>query len=193
VFLQGIIYHRSAPTRLRKWCTSELKIRPIAKHLSDILFDNSKKVYMWQGIRKDESLARQKAVYMDEDPSGYTNIRPILDWTAEDVFALHRKEGIAPNPLYKKGMGRVGCMPCINATKKEMREIALRYPDVLEKMDEYERIIAICNPTYEKPSFFYNQTTRERGDWSLGKGNQIGFFDEEENIPACSSQYGLCE
>ena len=30
------------------------------------------------------------------------NYRPILDWTADDCFEMHRKHGIKHNPLYEQ-------------------------------------------------------------------------------------------
>ena len=77
----------------------------------------------WQGIRANESLSRSKMAETEETPEGYTIYRPILNWDVYDVFKQHDKHGIKPNPLYKQGMGRVGCMPCINSKKEELYEL----------------------------------------------------------------------
>jgi Lon protease-like protein len=34
-------------------------------------------------------------------------------------------------------MGRVGCMPCINCRKDELREIALRFPETIERIERW--------------------------------------------------------
>ena len=50
--------------------------------------------------------------------------RPLLAWTLDDVIAIHRRHGLAPNPLYLAGASRVGCWPCIYARKDEIRHVA---------------------------------------------------------------------
>lgn len=50
--------------------------------------------------------------------------------------------GIEPNPLSSQGMSRVGCMPCINCKKDELREIALRFPEVIDRISRWEQIVA---------------------------------------------------
>ena len=42
------------------------------------------------------------------------------------------------------GMGRVGCMPCINCRKDELLEISKRFPEVIERItrfqDDFQRV-----------------------------------------------------
>lgn len=58
---------------------------------------------------------------------------------------MHRRYGIAWNPLYEQGMGRVGCMPCIHSTKNELREIAMRFPEEIERVAEWERLASAAS------------------------------------------------
>ncbi|MCA0422089.1 MAG: hypothetical protein LCH61_01985, partial [Proteobacteria bacterium] len=50
-----------------------------------------------------------------------------------------------PNPLYLQGMGRVGCFPCINAAKDEIRAISLRFPEAIDRIEEWEAICAAAS------------------------------------------------
>ncbi|MCW8843097.1 MAG: phosphoadenosine phosphosulfate reductase family protein, partial [Rhodobacteraceae bacterium] len=78
----------------------------------------------WQGVRADESRSRANLPIVDEPEDGLITYRPLIHYTADGVFDLHRQYDIQWNPLYEQGMGRVGCMPCIHARKAEIKEIA---------------------------------------------------------------------
>jgi len=77
---------------------------------------------------------------------GYWIERPLFDWTHEQVFEIHKRHGIEPNPLYKLGMTRVGCAPCIMVNKRELRQWALRFPEIREKVEKLEAALAEVNP-----------------------------------------------
>src|SRR5699024_2393008 len=99
------------PSTRARFCTTELKVIPIMEQVYMPLFEEGKHVISWQGVRADESLARAKLTEYEPMPEGFDVYRPLLKWTAQDVFEMHDKYGIEPNPLYKEGMSRVGCMP----------------------------------------------------------------------------------
>jgi 3'-phosphoadenosine 5'-phosphosulfate sulfotransferase (PAPS reductase)/FAD synthetase len=144
---------------------------------------------------------------------------PIQDWSVAEVFACHRRHRVAPNPLYSEGMGRVGCFPCIFATKSELRSIAERYPETFDRVAAMERAVGGARERGASSFFACNKTSqayRSRVDgptgkrypdaedvrrWALsltprGAPKQLPLFQEEgEDIdaPTCLSKYGLCE
>lgn len=136
------------PGTRSRFCSERLKHEPLNKyHMGFTKY--SRAVISWQGVRRDESTPRESLIEKDvefgsweSEPSGMLIYRPILDWKAEDCFAQHKKFGIKWNPLYEKGMGRVGCMPCIHANKAEVREIARRFPEEFERVAEWERLVS---------------------------------------------------
>jgi len=67
---------------------------------------------------------------------------------------MHDKHGIKPNPLYKQGMGRVGCMPCIHAKKDEILEISKRFPEEIKRVAEWERLVTQVNVLGAGATFF---------------------------------------
>lgn len=144
-FLDLCLWKGRFPSTRRRFCSEELKHYPLDAHI-DGLYEahDYDAVFSWQGVRRDESQQRANLVEEEDHPSKMwlTWYRPILDWTAADCFEMHRKHGIKPNPLYKEGMGRVGCMPCIHATKPEVLEIALRFPEELERIREWEHMVS---------------------------------------------------
>lgn len=189
------------PSTRARFCTQELKVIPIMEQVYMPLFEQGKHVVSWQGVRADESIARSKLAKREDTPEGFGIYRPLLKWTVDDVFEMHNKHGIKPNPLYKEGMGRVGCMPCINSGKAEIYEIARRYPEEIERIAEWERIVAKASKR-GGASFFPHDNVAGKGiyeyvEWSKTSygGKQydlekmIGLYD----IPVCTSQYGLCE
>jgi 3'-phosphoadenosine 5'-phosphosulfate sulfotransferase (PAPS reductase)/FAD synthetase len=199
------------PSRMAQFCTQELKSFPLTAYCNEMVGQYGF-VESWQGIRAEESPMR--ATYPERETNGeaFTIVRPILKWTVEQVFAQHRKHGIKPNPLYTMGMGRVGCVPCINCGKNELFEISRRFPEHLKRISEWEEILAKGSKR-GLATFFPavkadgSELTNE--DVSLAKhgvmavaewsktsygGKQydmLKVFDDEP--PVCASAYGLCE
>lgn len=190
---------RFASTKAR-FCSQELKRVPIQFQVLMPLLDRHEEVWSWQGVRADESESRSKLEEIEDvGGSGLINYRPILHWTAQDCFDMHKKYGIDANPLYKMGMGRVGCMPCIHARKSELNEIHKRFPDEIERIAEWERLVSQVSRR-QSATFF---TSDERGhgihelvQWSKtargGKQYDLITAAEQDSL-ACSSIYGLCE
>jgi 3'-phosphoadenosine 5'-phosphosulfate sulfotransferase (PAPS reductase)/FAD synthetase len=213
-FLDLCIWKGRFPSTKARFCSEELKRNPIIEQVQAPLIDAGDDVISWQGVRADESLARRDLVELEEKrtwPNGATlwNYRPILKWTAEDCFAMHRKHGIKHNPLYEQGMGRVGCMPCIHCRKDELLAIAQRFPDQIERVAEWERIVqaaskrgtatllnsgikGLSNEEAEEASNIYAMV-----EWSKTSRGRTNFdmfrTDEIEPGALCSSIYGLCE
>jgi len=205
-FLELAKKKRRFPSIKARFCTEHLKLIPIAKHLWENEFcdhNNSHNVYV--GIRKEESKARQQMTeVMDSNikyPPRMTSYQsrhhPLLEWTWQDVFNIHKEFGIEPNPLYKEGMHRVGCFPCILARKSELRFLFARYPETIDKIRQYEKEVLEVAPNGMGTFFPWS---------SLPKGVKGGidtfvqYLDKGQELPGigpdttgCFSVYGLCE
>ncbi len=199
------------PSRKRQYCTDYLKTQPLTEYAVDLL-DAGHAVWSWQGVRIDESDSRRNRLQgtgacvrsFEVVGGGLFNYRPILRWTARDVFQAHELAGIQPNPLYLQGMSRVGCMPCINCSKAELREIARRFPEQIERIAAWERLVSeVCRPR-SPVSFFHMGTQGHAGqsstihavvEWSRTTrgGRQFSLLEQLEEPGGCSSAYGLCE
>ncbi|MDO7481567.1 phosphoadenosine phosphosulfate reductase family protein [Acinetobacter baumannii] len=196
-FLDLSLWKSRFPSTRRRFCTSELKVKPIQQLFYPILEDGHM-ILSWQGVRADESLERKFLPECNEVIEGLYNYRPILKWSAKDVFQAHADMGIDPNPLYKQGMGRVGCMPCINCNKDELKEIAKRFPEEIERVAEWERIVGLVSK--RQSATFFTSDYRGHGihqlvEWSktVRGGKQYDLVEQMTGIEACSSAYGLCE
>jgi len=197
-FLDLCMWKGRFPSTMARFCTVELKVRPMFDQVYVPILETGNHVVSWQGIRANESLSRSKMGETEETPEGYTIYRPILNWDVYDVFKQHDKHGIEPNPLYKQGMGRVGCMPCINSKKEELYEIARRFPEEIERVARWEEIVSKASK--RGSATFFTSDDRGHGihdvvEWSKTTygGVQYDLLKLMEEVPMCSSQYGLCE
>ena len=208
-FLDMCLWKGMFPSRTRAFCSEELKRNPIINEVQKPLLDAGHDVVSWQGVRRDESirrkfLAERELKTTHANGSEMWNYRPILDWKAEDCFAMHKKHGVRHNPLYEMGMGRVGCMPCINAAKSDIGEIAARFPEHIDRIEEWERIVSQVSrrglssffPTREAEigTMRDRTTIRLAVEWaSTTRGGTQRDLLATIPPPACSSSYGLCE
>lgn len=201
-FLDLCIWKGRFPSTKARFCTQYLKIIPIAEQVYFPLFEQGYKITSWQGVRAAESPARAKLPEREDTPEGYEVYRPLLHWSAKDVFDIHKKYGIEPNPLYTQGMSRVGCMPCINVNKAELFEISRRFPSEIARISEWERLVAGSSRRGDS-SFLPaldDDDKKDIHDWvewsktSYGGHNYdlLKMITLEEPI-TCSSVYGLCE
>lgn len=208
-FLDLCMWKGRFPSRKAQFCTEHLK-RNLAVEYQLALVDEGHTVVSWQGVRRDESLSRRDAKKFEKLDDRLYVYRPIVDWTAEDTFSYAASMGIEPNPLYKCGMGRVGCMPCINASKNEIKEIALRFPAHIERIAEWEKKVIACSKhgaasffpapsrgevvtdelAYAKANNIYSVV-----EWSKTSrgGKQFSLLTKLHEPTSCASAYGLCE
>lgn len=199
-YLDLCLWKGRFPSRRAQFCTQFLKTEPMNRYQHSLV-DEGYTVVSWQGVRRDESHSRRDVLAIEELGPDMWAYRPIADWTAEDVFTLHRKHGLEPNPLYRQGMNRVGCMPCINASKSEIREIAKRFPEHVERIAEWERMVV--QTSKRQAATFFPNLDRDPIDkpdihavveWAhTSRGGRQHDWILDEPAQACASSYGLCE
>lgn len=199
------------PSRRAQFCTQWLKTEPLTEYALELIADHGV-VWSWQGVRMDESDARRKRHHISGHMCQQFQVvgdglfihRPILRWTSADVFRAHMAAGLLPNPLYSQGCDRVGCMPCINAGKDEILNIAKRWPEHIDRVEQWESIVARVSKR-GLSTFFHSpgdsSTARQRGnvraivEWSQTQrgGQLLDMFRVHDEPEACASSYGLCE
>ena len=194
------------PSRKAQFCTEELK-RNVAVEYQLDLMEQGFNVISWQGVRRDESQNRRNAKLFERVGRGLYAFRPLVNWTAQQVFDYCAASGVQHNPLYTQGMGRVGCMPCINCGKAEIRQIEARFPRHLASILEWEWLVGQCSK--RGFSTFFNKelhagrhhdleyhrknTVDQVIEWArTTRGGQQFDLLEPESV-GCSSAYGLCD
>lgn len=194
------------PYRKAQFCTEQLKRDP-AVEFQLALVDQGYTVISWQGVRRDESQARRNAKLIERIGPKIRAYRPLVKWKAAQVFAYAESRGVQHNPLYRQGMGRVGCMPCINAQKGELREIASRFPDHVQKVSDWEWLVGESSKrgfstfftdgheAIDRRQVFADLNIWSRIEWSRTTrgGRQFDLLADIDGPDACASAYGLCD
>ncbi|HEI6963665.1 TPA: phosphoadenosine phosphosulfate reductase family protein [Yersinia enterocolitica] len=193
-FLDAALLHGKFPMLRDRFCTDELKIQIAYDAVMAPLLNDGEVIVQWSGVRADESSKRAGYSRFEadrRDPSFLYNFLPIHQWTAVDVFALHKYLGIKPNPLYLKGADRVGCMNCVLCNKEEIAQTAARYPEHIEKHRQWELKVRLVSRWVHWMSIgTFRQTWFKQFKQPFGTTPQIGHLLPEVQIIDWSSFYG---
>ena len=146
-----------------RFCTSELKVSPITSKLKKLFPGET--ILNLTGIRKQESTGRAKApvlkanrglVVKTKGTQGYS-WNPILDYTLEDVYAVHHEQNFPLHPAYTDfGSSRLSCSLCVLAkTSDHLAALKMR-----ENHEAYRRITKL--ETESTFSFQPNRWVSER-------------------------------
>lgn len=193
-------WKQALPARLRRWCTGELKGKPVQEYLATI--PNAINAV---GIRAEES--RDRAKFNEwEDAGDYAEVwRPLLRWTEADVIEIHQRHGLKPCRLYTDlGEPRVGCWPCIFATKLQIRSVANNTPERIDEIRTLEAELTTSaqarNPDAHPRTWFHSHVTGEsvpidevvRWSRTAYGGRQPELFAANPADAGCA-RWGLCE
>lgn len=136
---ESLVLHKTMfPSRRKfRFCSEELKVNPIKAYFAQLPDDRD--YISAVGIRRDESANRADALEWEWFAEIDTwQWRPLVEWTIQDVIAIHQRHGLALNPLYALGTSRVGCWPCINANKRELRLVSEIDPERIDRIRALE-------------------------------------------------------
>lgn len=180
------------PSRKMQFCTEYLKLAPAKRWQDEHLADCE--VIRYSGVRREESQARRDAQARGYDD--YFNcelVQPIVDWTKQMCFDYVQAHGEQVNPLYTLGFNRVGCAPCVNSSKNDIRQWATRFPEMIDKVDEWEQRTGLTffrMPREDGTLRFVRDVVR----WSMTRRGGVQYdLLVLDGPPACESRYGLCE
>jgi phosphoadenosine phosphosulfate reductase len=116
---QLIIKNKFPPTRLMRFCCSELKE---CHGMNRVILT---------GIRGDESNKRKNRGMIElcrTDPRK-RYVHPLIDWTQSDVWEFIKTRNVPYCSLYDKGFDRIGCVMCPQASHKQRLFEAERFPN----------------------------------------------------------------
>lgn len=147
---QLIIQKKIAPTRIVRYCCSELKERGGKGHfcVTGVRWAESTRRRATRGIFEDagRTKAEGRILFEDNDedrrelehciPKQKYICNPIVDWSEETVWRFIREQGLPYCSLYDEGFHRLGCIGCPMASKKEKLRSFKRWP---KYRDQYIR------------------------------------------------------
>ena len=185
------------PSRKAQFCTEHLKLAPQMRWCQENLVDHGIPFERYVGVRCEESLKRKDTPEEKWDTYFKCIVHyPIRCWSKLEVFAFIKHKGETPNPLYKMGFSRVGCAPCINSGKDDVRLWAARFPEMIDKVREWERKNKRTFFAPTVPGLEINWVDQVV-EWSKtshgGMQYLLPIVEAEAASGECSSKYGLCE
>lgn len=132
------IYGDYLPSPQMRWCTRQLKIRPLELWLGD------DPAISYVGIRADE----ERSGYVSTKP----NIKAVFPFKEDgigkdDVFRMLAASGVGI-PTYYEWRSRSGCYYCFFQRKAEWVALKERHPDLYEKAKEFEKEGPAGEPGY---------------------------------------------
>ena len=147
---QLIPERRMPPTRLVRYCCSELKERGGNGRfcVTGVRWAESTRRRATRGIFEDYGRTKAEARILFEDndedrralehcvPKQKYICNPIVDWSEEDVWRFIRAQGLPYCSLYDEGFHRLGCIGCPMSARKEKLRAFERWP---KYRDQYVR------------------------------------------------------
>lgn len=186
------------PARKAQFCTEKLKLQPQRRWIR-WAFGPMGPYEGWDfirysGVRRDESAPRRNQEKEQWDEYYDCVLRcPIADWSKKMCFDYVINAGEEINPLYKLGFNRVGCSPCVNSSKEDIRLLAQRSPEIIDRVRGMEQrtgrtFFAPCVPGK------ITNNIDEVVAWAMtSRGGKETVFSILDERPTCESKYGLCE
>jgi len=99
------------PGRDYRICCKGCKLGPLTKLIKEN-FPNGCLTFVGQRSYESEARFREPKISVNPWVLGQIAAYPIKNWTALHVWLYIFKEGVEYNPLYEKGLSRIGCWPC---------------------------------------------------------------------------------
>lgn len=133
-------------------------------------------------------------------------LRPIFDWTAQQVIDYILYNDQQPNPLYRRGASRVGCFPCIMSRKGEIKVLS-KDVDMTKRLIQLEKEVDALGqkghagffPKGYIPERFCRKygdrcpTVQEVIDYVNRDEAMADMFEPESGYNCMSLYHGLCE
>ncbi|WNY27970.1 Phosphoadenosine phosphosulfate reductase [Methanimicrococcus stummii] len=139
------------PSVDNRWCTQSCKLQPIT-NVIEMNYADDGGCMTFIGQRQYESKARAKSQRIWKSPSvrGQIGAAPIQEWTAMHVWLYIFDQDLHYNPLYEKGLDRIGCWLCPAASLADFENLKTTHPEAMAmwegKLIEAGREKEIENP-----------------------------------------------
>ncbi|MDD1661248.1 MAG: phosphoadenosine phosphosulfate reductase family protein, partial [Methanomicrobiales archaeon] len=122
------------PAKDQRWCCKLLKLHPLRLHLA-----TTGPCVTVQGNRWYESWNRADLEATSQNPANplQLNISPIRNWRALEVFLYLWWQKLPVNPLYDRGIERIGCYLCPAMLESEHELLRGMHPERAQKWDRF--------------------------------------------------------
>lgn len=130
----GAVEKAGPPAKDHRWCCKLLKLNPLKMYLSGI-----GPCVTIQGNRWYESWNRAYLDITNQNPANplQLNISPIRNWRALEVFLYLWWLKIPYNPLYDRGLERIGCYLCPAMLESEYEQLKRFHPEYADRWNGF--------------------------------------------------------
>lgn len=219
------------PSVRARFCTEELKIKPTIDYVLDEVQDNMLMIqgirgaesparakmsaqctyfkYYFEPYGYDKNGKPRKHSYRGKEVRAFREkfaddlLRPVFDWSAQQVIDYILAAGLEPNPLYRMGYKRVGCWPCVMANQRDILNISRQSPERIDYIAQLEQELQ----NKGRRSFFFGPDKIPAHAIASGNKypdirdvvrhvkwqNATGSLFDDDTATSCMSYYGLCE
>ena len=130
--------------------------------------------------------------------------RPFISSTADEVILYSLQRDYPINPLYYKGVSRVGCFPCMYVNLDELAIYLDHFPETFDEIEKYEeelkstffrpdKVPERYRSGYDHKTDTKLTTIRDVERYIRDKNAQTDLFEEPQYSKSCSSGYVVCE
>jgi len=147
-------HHKVFPGLNTRWCTDKFKIRTLRKYIKT-------PCVMFIAIAYDE----KHRAFTKPLKKGVVNSYPLIDYRIDrkKCIEIIKEHGL-------KVPRKSGCWLCPFASKTEIRELYLKYPDLYEKRKEIEQL------ALERTSGKSGYLKHGRPTWEIAMENQMRLY-----------------
>ncbi len=161
------------PSSYARFCTEELKTKPMIDYVLDEVKDNMLIIqgiraaessarakmqaqctyfkYYFEPYGYDKNGKPKKHSYRGKEVRAFRAqfaddlLRPVFDWSAQQVIDYILAAGLEPNPLYRMGYKRVGCWPCVMAN---LQDVSISPANPLSGSTTLQKSKMNCDPRF---------------------------------------------
>ncbi len=130
------------PAKDFRWCCKVCKLGPITELISH---HYPKGTITCEGNRSLESFSRAGTPLVTKNPfvPNQTNLNPVRNWCAAEIWGYIWMKGLDYNPLYDRDFERIGCYLCASCLASEWRNTSRIHPEMYDAWEghlhEYAR------------------------------------------------------
>ncbi len=169
-FWQLIKKKKKLPTMNRRFCCSYLKEQSGTFKALGIRREESKKRFNYPLITRERNGVFDKTTYKGQR----VRFHPIIEWKEYEVWDFIESRDLPINPLYDT-FGRVGCMLCPYANKRQILYWFRQYPKL---KTQFSKTISEIMDNGYMVDLYPNATAEEIMEWWMSKQSTKIFFSQ---------------
>lgn len=126
------------PAKDFRWCCKTCKLGPITELISRDFPDGTITV---EGNRMLESFSRGDTKFVSKNPfvPNQTNLNPVREWNASEIWGYIWLRKLEYNPLYERDFERIGCYLCASCLGSEWENVRNVHEDLYDEWNDYLR------------------------------------------------------